>query len=80
MSIQQFGSSVPERYDVAHLVHREPLGEVLGEVVRIAGGGRDRVERRPPGDAVVAVVVVAVAEEHRGRIGAEHHLGPRPRG
>ena len=48
-------------------MHGEPLGDVLGEVVRVAGRGRDRVERGPAGDAVVAVVEVAVAEEHRGR-------------
>ena len=66
--------------DVADVVHREALGEVLGEVVRVAGGGRDRVERRPAGDAVVAVVVVAVAEEHRGRVGTEHDIGRAARG
>ena len=75
MSIQQFGSSVPDRYTVADVVHREPVGEVLGEVVRVAGRRRHRVERRPAGDAVVAVVEVAVAEEHRGRVGAQHDLG-----
>ena len=69
------GSSVPDRYTAPHLVHGEPLGEVLGEVVRVAGGRRDRVERGPAGDAVVVVVEVAVAEEHRGGVGAQHDLG-----
>ena len=33
----------------AHLMGRESLGGELGEVVRIAGRGRDRVERGPAG-------------------------------
>ena len=56
-------------------VHVEALGAVLGEVVRVPGGRKHRVERCESRDAMVAVVEVRIAEEDRGRVGAHHHLG-----
>ena len=48
---------------------------MLREVTRVRRGRRDRIERGPAGDAVVVMVEVAVTEEDRGGIGAEHDLG-----
>ena len=76
MSTQRSAPSVPVRYTARTWCTASPSREVLGEVVRVAGRRRDRVERRPPGDAVVAVVEVAAAEEHRGGVGAQHDFGP----
>ena len=39
MSIQTFGSNVPERYDRVRLVHVETFRPQFGEVVRVARGG-----------------------------------------
>src|SRR5438067_9617595 len=54
-----------------HLVRRPRVREVVG----VPGRRRHGVECRPTGRAVVVVVVVAVAEEHRSRVGAHHDRG-----
>src|SRR5207244_6150590 len=56
-------------------VDGEPGGQLLGEVVGVAGAGGDGIERGPAGHPVVGVVEVPVAEEHRRRVGADDDLG-----
>src|SRR5581483_8743236 len=64
--------------DGRHVVDRQAGGQLLGEVVGVAGAGGHGVEGGPAGHAVVGVVEVAVAEEHRRGVGADHDLGLEP--
>src|SRR5438445_11165915 len=49
------------------------FGAQLGEVMRVAGGRRDGVERGPTRDPVIAVVEVSRSEERR--VGKECRYG-----
>src|SRR6266480_883821 len=65
----------PAEPHVVDVLRLEALTELLAEEVRVAAAGEAAVERDPSGRPMVGVVVVAVLEEDRGRIAADHRFG-----
>ena len=72
MSTQTSGSSVPDRYSQADLVGRPGLGEI----VRVSGRRRNRIQDGPPDHPVVPVIDVMLTEIIRRRVGRHHRIGP----
>src|SRR5439155_142876 len=65
----------PAEPHVVDVLRLEALTELFAEEVRVAAAGEAAVERDPSGRPMIGVVVVAVLEEDRGRIAADHRFG-----
>ena len=73
-STHSSGFERARQQDRGHLVRRSRFGKVQ----RQGGGRRHGVEQGGTGDAMVAVVEVLLAEEHRRGVMATHHVGSQP--